>query len=355
MLHSIEINYHEQDYRALILDGLVPVLADLNRCAGANRAFLYPYWRGGPHINLVVEATRAQFATSLYPRAAATIRDWIDRNPSPARLDPREYRRLSRKMADSERDSRRPLPLRANNSVRPARYVRPAPMGSAKLAQVRDRFLAETVELQLAARRASQDGLRQRLEAILPVFLAIAAVRPGPDFAFWPLSFVAHGKVFLANHPRQAEPFEQVYRRFRDHAAPAIAKAIQGPAPDVIVSDWHAALRTMDRRIAAIVAAEFEELDRRIWSGAEEASAQRDNPLGIDSSDFVAFRNEAHLSWRLLQNFVYLTMPVMGVSAAERACLCYVIGRFIAEHHPEMMRTAQERMLQMRALGNRPA
>ncbi|CAN5365927.1 hypothetical protein BH10PSE14_BH10PSE14_04060 [soil metagenome] len=355
MLQSIEVNYHEGDYGALILDGLAPIIADLNRTRSANGAFLYPYWRGGPHINLVIDAKRSDFTGHLYPRAAATIGEWIERNPSLTRIDPIEYRRLSRHMATTERDPRRPVALRANNSVRSSRYYRPAPIGLAKLGHIRDRFLAETIDTQLAVRRLSQDGLRQRLEAILPILLSVAAVRPGPDFAFWPLSFVAHGKVFLVNNPRHAEQFEQVYKRFRETAASGVAEATAEAALAGPASPWHAALRTMDARIAAIVAEDFDKLDRTIWAGAEEANVLNGNPLGMDPDNFVAFRNQAHLSWRMMQNFVYLTMPVMGVSAVERGCLCYVIGRVIEDCHPDLMKAAQTRMMAMLAHGKRRA
>lgn len=355
MLQSIEVNYHESDYGALILDGLAPIIAELNQAPSANGAFLYPYWRGGPHINLVVDAKRPDFTEHLYPRAAATIGEWIARNPSRSQIDPGEYRQLSRHMAETERDPRRPVALRANNSVRSSRYYRPAPIGVAKLGNVRDKFLAETIGIQLDARRLAQHGLRQRLEAILPLLLAVATVRSGTDFAFWPLSFVARGKVFLVNNPRHAEQFEQVYGRFRETTASGVAEAMTDAALTGPASPWHAALRTMDARISAIIAEDFEELDRTIWAGAEEANVLNGNPLGMDSENFAAFRNQTHLSWRMMQNFIYLAMPVMGVSAVERGCLCYVIGRAVEDCHPELMKTAQARMMAMLADGKRRA
>jgi hypothetical protein len=351
MLQSIEINYHESDYGPLVLEGLAPIISDVNQSPSVKGSFLYPFWRGGPHINLVVDAPRKEFAEKLYPRAATAIREWLARNPSHNRIDPQSYRQLSREIAETERDPRRPLPLRANNSVRATRYNRPAPMGMAALGHIRDKFLADTIEIQLAVRRQAQNSLQQRLEAILPLLLAIGTVRSGPDFAFWPLSFVAHGKVFLANNPRHADRFEQIYALLRDKAAADVAAAMEDAGPGAPPSPWRAALRKMDEGIAAIVTDRFAELDRHIWAGAEEASVGNDNPLGIAAEDLVVFRNEVHLSWRLLQNFVYLTMPVIGISAAERACACYIIGRLVTRDYPSLTRSAEERMAAMLALG----
>jgi len=78
-----------------------------------------------------------------------------------------------------------------------------------------------------------------------------------------------------------------------------------------------------------------------------------DNPLGIEPSKFAAFRNETHLTWRIAQNIVYLTLPVIGLSSAERACLGYAIGRTCEVHYPELMLTAHARMQEMLAAGRR--
>ena len=205
---ALRINHHCDDHGELLRDSVAPLVADV-RARERVRILVRAHWSEGPHVLVAMDVDEERFAREIFEPCRRRVESWLESNPSPARLDPDDYRRLALRLAEAEAVSPGADRLAPNNSVEAGWYDREPPIGIVEMTRPRDDFQVETLGLALGlvAKRLES---RPRLTLELATLIAAAGLCGGREYDFWPISMLAHSDAFLSLHKNQRDSFEKL-------------------------------------------------------------------------------------------------------------------------------------------------
>lgn len=352
---ALRINHHCDDHGGLLRDAVAPLVADVRAREGV-RILVRPHWREGPHVLVAMDVDEQRFSREIYEPCRRRVEFWLRSNPSPTHLDPGEYRRLALALADAEADPPGADRLAPNNSVEADWYDRAPPIGIAELAELRDDFQVDTLDLALRLVAQRLDS-RPRFMIELASLIAAAGLCGGGDYDFWPISMLAHSEAFLSIHKNQRDSFEKLAAKFlpvlaqswRDHEI-TDGDGLTFLSSSQDLQAWSATLADLNDKLRALI----EKLPQLRGSAARFDSQIRDPKpyLDWDSASLKALMaTDAHMRYRIMINFVYGLFPLIGLKPVERAFLCHLIWKTVESSAPELIARADR---SVRAAAGRP-
>ncbi len=353
--------YYERDHTALLLDAIRPLVEELRHRFGLSRILVRPHWVNGPHLDLVMDADAEVFRDAIFPHGAAVLSAWLKAHPSTTVLDEAAFLEQCRAMAVIENEDRPVFPLNPNNTVLAGDYHRAAPLDIAEFGEARDDFLSDSLDVLFEVCAAARNNRGTLFRYVVGLLASVGAVRPNGDYAFWPLSFVAHVQGFLLSNPKAGERFAAAATKLADMITAQLLQlglsqgTDQAPGDDAILTRWISALRRLDERLKSLVSVHHAEINRRRFPPGVGGGAEPDVPTNLpqpppelmsndDVPMFKVFKTALHMNFRFMINFVYMTLPVVTISGAERACLCYAIAEVCMNRLPDIYARAEERM-----------
>jgi hypothetical protein len=344
---ACRVDYHEPKIGSLLTEAIAPALSSL-RARDPLQVVLRPHWMAGPHVTIAVRSDAATFRHQVMPVFKMMIGDWLERNPSLRSLDAETYFAQSRAWATAESMQPPSRILRRNNGITVARYRRPQPMNLSELADIRDEFLSDTLDVQLAACALKEADSRRYLIQLMRYLVLIGQVRLDGRYSFWPVSYKAHAKIFFFANPSAGERASQNAAQWRSVLAPMF-QSLWGEGGDANLTElersWLNALRRSDERASAVIDRNFSQVRDYDFRRSEENDPIRiANPLNLTDKDMGMFKTKCHIAYRFLVNILYLSLPTMMVSPKERAICAYLISDCIDEIFPERLAAARSRL-----------
>lgn len=350
---ALRISYHDADRLALIAG---PVRAAFDRLTArlpGCPVFFRSGWLNGPHVDLAIASDDAIDLAA----EQALIAAWLAEHPSTTRIDPAEYERSSRQLGALEGVAGPYGPLRPNNQVSIEPYRAPRLVdGHDVLGPTYARFLgaAAPILFDLAeVKRAEPPAASLALTAML----AIAADHFGEGgIRNGYLSLQAHADFFFGNYDSTGQMrarFDALERRSR----PALDRIAAGAPESAFPPARREAMAALFARWRAVLAAALADIDAVIardssWffynpaafpdgAGddkyaalyAEAGIAPRKIEKGAtlermaDALDTDFFQSPLFQRFRILINMYYSTLPALGVSPAERFCMCHLVAQ----------------------------
>lgn len=347
--HVVYYDDHKQD---LLADCLVPLARRARKDYGADAVFLERHWRFGPHVRVNVvgapDGARDKFTRSARP----AIEEYLRRVPSSAPLDRAAYLRLSARLASAELVLPPYGPVWPDNTVVLGAYQPRVDLYGEAGAGAKARFLSGALVPVAKVLDRIRDDRRARLDHVLRLLVLVAAAYSAEDVAAGTLSFRSHVEDFLAHEDHDGRirvTFEAKYEALREElvevvrevAADAADGAYRGP--DDLLTAWSKLFRDAERHLTTLT--QLHEIDEspteRYFRVASQVSDEartrwdfeRRRRFGtfhqsLRSLDFLEERrNVAGFStYRWIVNLVYLTLPLLDVSPAERYLLTYLVA-----------------------------
>ncbi|WP_326542867.1 lantibiotic dehydratase [Pseudorhodoferax sp.] len=354
--HALRIAYFDDDRRALLLGPVSGLIDELRRDHALDRVMLIPHWRHGPHIDLVVHCSESVLQQAVWPAVRRTLVPWLQANPSTRVIDPAAYEALSQRLALFELDPGPVLPLLQDNSVSEAAYSRPAALKLDDFGRAREDFQVAALPLVLELLR-SRGGSGSGDDFLLTL-VAMQAMTGGSyedgGLSRGYVSFRSHADYFFAAHDEGKvlrRRFDALDQRLAGRVD-AVLRAVLSdgidalplpPACRQVLARWQQILPPMvaqNRRIVArhydvLLADEtFERLQgsvtrqgqdgfqarmrERVPSEIGQALAQPHGRRAMSTPQVMAYRTSV--------NFFYTLLPLLGVSPAQKFCLCHLVA-----------------------------
>ena len=357
---TVRVAYFATDRRALI-DGPVAAAVDIARRHGADRVFVAPHWKFGPHVDLNIHADAEAFAVTLFPAIEALLAAWLADHPSTTVLDPADYARRSRDIGVFELDRGPYLPLLRDNSVTQVPYAPSATLVHPALAASREAVLSDSLDLVLALYRlkaTDPDAVFLALHAML----AVVAGTWVDGMAKGVMSLRSHADYFFAAHDTAGglrahfDAIDAKRRNDIDAVTAAIgadmAPATLGPDLAALVTAWRGIVADADARNRALVATHLAELvgqsvhmDLAVAMAGEAPSPVRDAVVGRRNSDLgeqflntaeglAVQRSPAFIAYRTNVNFFYALLPILEIAPMQKFLLCHLTANSVSRVFP---------------------
>ena len=347
MWHSIHLTYYEPNKEALLLDSVFPALRDMcEEHEVASRAYVRRHWLYGPHIRVNLEASAPVFAEVIWPSLTKTISRYQTAYPSRFSLDSSDYERLSLEYGQSELLPGPYAPLRADNTVLRAPYeIRSELLGGALMVEALQEYLAGTRSLiwELLELTRNNEGIRRSM--LFTCMLLIAVLYADEGIRYGHLSFRSHAEAFLST----ASPSLRVqYLRIRDRLLPSMVQhasrilgSIQGGCyvgTDAFLRRWsqyhhqaHRSYLVLSRQSAIPSHAQLAQSYAGATGGFtffSRLDLQPQTEFHANSSLAMLrlTQSPAFGAYRLLLNFFYMNLPLLGVNASTRYLLCLLVA-----------------------------
>lgn len=342
----IRAAWFERDPSPLI-EAACPLLLGV-RTQSSVRAFLRVHWARGPHLDCVMDADDSDPINEV----AGTLAAWIGHHPSITTL-PEDFARRSRHMAEAEQWTGALAPFYQNNSVAVFANDRTTLWGSEHLWLAAACFhcdlLPDIADLVIEKRRSRGAFVL----AVARRLAAIGRIAGDGEFDFWPLSFSAHARLFLAAHPSMRPTFEDAWRRLRRPAALALGEIVESGDDPADLTVWLTAGAALDARVKAVQA----DPDVAIVPTEVHNPLHIQDTLGsyaqvsshlhamFDTDRLSAvFASPLHHRFRIIVNIAYESLATATITPVERALACYILSRVIIEDFPEVAAEASARV-----------
>ena len=341
---ALRLDNHCGDMGPLLVEVVAPSVDIIHSEEPDSAVVVTTGWRGGPHLRIAADLSEVRFQEITEPRIRASIDAWFAENPIRKRLNIEVYGELCRKLAKAELADGCDLPpLMPDGTMQYCSYERTAPYDCSELADARDFFFAESfnvvVELTKLRLRSRAEWLMQLVELLA----TLGRIVPSGEYDLWPNSLLAHATSFLAMHPGEMTIFDVMTTQRSEAVAERVAAALSRAEGEVSHDNWWVqwlnALRRLDSTVRPIVAKNHAALSQfNVYGSREPTPSQRVNvPVKL-------LRTKTHLQYRLIINFVYAALPLMGVTPRQRAWLCYAISTVCKKHLTNVWQNAQERI-----------
>jgi hypothetical protein len=346
MKHIVRISYFEADKSALI-EGPVRQLVEQFCAESAVEALaVMPHWKRGPHINLVINCEKSYFDAVFYPACESIIGNWLVVNPSITELDPVQYERLSQQLALVEIESPPYLPLRQNNTLERDIYTANDTLKLDAFKDLKVDFISDSLPLVFELLALKKSDKRAYFVALSHMLAVCGTCFEGGGLARGFNSFRSHAEFFYVQHDthgRMRQQFDAVAEKYRDQLRPVIEKLVEDPkslrrgsGDQAFLSRWFAVVDRYSARIKKIVAANYEFLSQesvfvdklKDVAGSIPSELHQQEKVGpmavaIAQDEGQAMLNsEAFIAYRTLVNFFYFLLPILGISPAEKYCIC---------------------------------
>jgi hypothetical protein len=224
------------------------------------------------------------------------------------------------------------LPLLANNSLVALADDRFTPSPDDPLAEIRDRFQADTLPLLIQLARLRDD--RERFWGTLAEMMMCVAQFSGPaGMLGGHLSYRSHAEGFLSGAAPLRPRFEDFSRELGERTIAGIEAVRDAFAPDGSFHHADPLLETWVKHVRVCKSA----LDRATSDMSAEtllthSSVTGDREPGAFEKMIVngALRelrgNPQFVAYRLMLNNMYGLLPTIGVKPLERFALCFLVA-----------------------------
>lgn len=337
--HSAHVRYYALDKDALILDGIRPLLHDLQPVV--DRAYLARHWRQGPHLRVNVRTEPAVWHETVRPRIERHLGAYLAEHPSTSAMDEAAELPVHRRLAQLELETGPLTPWFPDNSVQfPPYDARVAVLGNEDVAELVADFSAAGTELLIAMLDHARTGAATK--ELLAIDLMLAAshtVAPPLQHAFISYRSHAEGFLFASGDPAGTRArFDAHYREHRAVLTERVRRVVAtldgrtDAAPVPFVREWAQICRHHVRRAAPLADA------GRLFPPTPAPAAgdpQRStfHALMLGSPRYRAEIFDAawfHL-YRLALNNTYLQINRLGLAPHERLRACHIAANAVED------------------------
>lgn len=319
---ALRLDRHVGELAPLLVEVVAPCVARIRDEEPTAPVVVTAGWRGGPHLCLAARFSERRFREIGRTHLQPMIEAWYANNPTFGTRDAKAYEALCRKLARAElAPDTAPPPMAPDNSATFCSCERPVPYDCSALADVRDDFFSDSFAVAVALTRIRLSSRAEWLMQLVELFSTLGRIAPGGTYDFWPSSLFAHSTSFLAMYPDARDAFDTLTASNRTAIAFALVSSMDSAPANGWQTLWLKALRRLDVSVRQIVAENHAALSMyNVYGKREPVPSQMVNvPAKL-------LRTKTHLQYRLIINFVYATLPLIGVTPRERAWLCYAIA-----------------------------
>lgn len=340
---SVNVFHHDGNHTDLVLDAVRPFVAAV--APSVFRVYFQPHWRRGPHVRIPILASADTFDEVVLPAVADVLEEYLRAHPSTAVLDVQAAHAEHVRLARLECEYGPLVPWAPDNSVEIASHDQRAHvLGGQAAANLLADFHVDTNEVVFAA----LDGIRgggSRMASAVDLFIG-AANRFFPPVTYGYMSFRGHADAYLAKMPEGVrERFDRVYEANAEHFRRRVVE-ITSAADDRDVIPFHALLDILGRyreRANVLIRSGELALDtgadggREAWGSSWTAWSERSpfhqalgshRPTAEQLGGWNPFQQ-----YRVVLNWMYLTLYRLGIGEAERNLVCHLVSRAVEEVH----------------------
>jgi hypothetical protein len=348
---TAHVVYYEDRKQDLLADCLIPLARKMAAGKRAKAVFLERHWRFGPHVRINVVGAPSDAAGRFARETKPAVVDWLRDHPSRAPLDRAAYLKTSAQLASAELVLPPYGPIWPDNTVILGAYQPRVDLYGEAGAGAKARFLAGALDPVGLLLDLTRDDHRRRLDYVLRLLVMVAAMYSADDVAAGTLSFRSHVEDFLTHEDgtgRIRAAFDAKYAALRESVVEVVravatdAAAGEYRGVDPVLAAWSVLLRDTWEHLSGLtklheidesptdryydVAARVSDVARTRWD------FERKRTFGgfhrsLRGLDFLPRQNVAVFStYRWVVNLVYLVMPLLDVSPAERYLLTYVVS-----------------------------
>lgn len=346
MKHIVRIAYFESDKTPLI-EGPLRLLVE-QFCAepGVKALAILPHWKRGPHVNLVVDCAQSYFDAVFYPACESVLLPWLTEHPSNTELEPAQYQRLSQQLALVEIESPPFLPLLANNSLTRDVYSANDTLKLDAFKDLKVDFVSDSLPLVFELLALKKTDKRAFFVA-LSHMLAVCGTRfEGAGLSRGFNSFRSHAEFFYVQYDqndRLRTQFDAVAAKYQAQLRPLMETLIEAPAQvratakaDDLLARWFTLVERFDARIKTIVEENYDYLRQESVFVDKLKDVAKDIPTELHQSEKAGpmaraiaqdegqamLNSREFMAYRTLVNFFYFLLPIVGISPAEKYCIC---------------------------------
>lgn len=348
--HVIRVVYFDDDNTDLIIGPIAEVVENLRRKSLA--VMLLPYWKFGPHVDIVIKATQKDFDEELFSACKKIIDDWLTLHPSKKILDPEKYAELSIKIAANELELPPFLPLYENNQVVKASYVLPTSIKSESLAHSKENFMSASVELVLELAKLKKNHLND-LYVLLIQMIALMANKYEIDGITRGFNtFRSHAEYFFLTYDPEGilrNNFDLLYKKYKAQIDEGVGYVISAEYERLFKSskfenllrNWNNILNHTYEISSNLVDSEIDfftsedvhsgiaEEIRNITPKKYHKEAKVTEIMEIMANTEEGqriFKSKEFLTYRIVVNNFYKLLPVLGFSPLQKFCLCHLLA-----------------------------
>lgn len=339
MEYLLRINHHADQHTELLLDGIKPCIARLQKNNHSLSVAIRVHWLHGPHILIGIAAPSSHQRQAAVKSIGTAALAWMQQNPSNPITDLDGYKKKSIALAAAENIQFNWSGLRPTDTVSPADYTVPHFLGDPGLSAIRDEFASITLNdvFEIIALRKNSDAAA--LLRLAEIFLLIEQLSGPPMLAFWPMSLQAQVEATKQETPTIYENICTVASRL----LPFLPASALAPLDDDILhsadqckSKWHYNLAELQRRVEVYVAClspdYFMDMERAVLERRERSPENAHNvPFEILA------KNRVHFAYRIFMNMLYGLFPVVGFSAWNRVLVGCIVQKWLSQHRPDIL------------------
>ncbi len=310
----MRVYYFEARKDDLILDGIWPNLDAGCPIHRQRIAFYQRDWSGGS--NILVGLKRCCTADNV-AAVAGRIEEYLGAHPSTTLTTEQEYAERSRQL--SQMENCEALPLQRNNSV----VFTDEPV----LALLKDEnakvdvreYMAQSSSICIEWLKNVRQGSVNRNHLALQLLVAMVWVVNPESFSPY-LSLRSHAEGYLQLAARRGTELRVRFQACYD--------AERGAAVRLAVEQTLRSLESGEELTAGMNA--MLDLLRRtlttLYNGVATSQYKLESMLKNSLDDSPAFR-----SWQMTVSLVYRTLNQLGITAAERFLICYLVSRALED------------------------
>lgn len=346
----IRVVYFDDDNIDLILGPVADVVKYLRDQSLS--VMVLPYWKFGPHVDIVTYVTKKAFDEELFPVSKNIIDDWLRQHPSQKILDSEKYAELSIKIAATELELPPFLPLYENNQVLKADYILPVSIKSESLAHSKEDFMCASVELVLELAKLKKNHLSDLYIVLIKMIALIANKYEIDGISRGFITFRSHAEYFFLSYDPQGtlrNNFDLLYKKYKLEIDDGIAHVINADYEHLfadvkyggLLRSWNNILNLTYKKNAELVEEEIdffksEDVHAGVAQQVFDATPQKYHQemktteiMGIMANTEEGqriFKSREFLTYRIIVNNFYKLLPILGFSPVQKYCLCHLVA-----------------------------
>ncbi|GAA5020316.1 thiopeptide maturation pyridine synthase [Kitasatospora paranensis] len=340
---SVSIFHHDGDRTDLLLDAVRPFITAV--APSVSRVYYQPHWRRGPHVRIPIRASSEAFDEVVAPAVADILQEYLRAHPSAVVLDERAAHAEHVRLARHERERGPLTPWAANNTIETGPYdQRLHVLGGQAAADLLADYHVDTNDIVFDVLDWARGG-GSRMALAVDLFIAVAH-RFLPPVTYGYMSYRGHADAFVAKMPDGLRArFDRVYEanaeHFRQRVVEITAAADHhdvirfGTLPDILLRYRNQANELL--KTGELVLNADENGDPEEWGSTWSAWSER-SPFHRRLGGHRAAADQlggwnVFQQYRVVLNWMYLTMYRLGVGELERNLICHVVSRAVEDVH----------------------
>ncbi|MFJ9629552.1 thiopeptide maturation pyridine synthase [Streptomyces sp. NPDC101175] len=341
--YSVNVFHHDSDRTDLLLDAVRPFLTTV--APAVSRVYFQPHWRRGPHVRIPVRADAEVFDGVVRPAVADVLEEYLRERPSTVVLDEQASYAAHLRLAEQERERGPLAPWVPNNTVElEAHDQRLHVLGGPRAADLLADYYVDTNDIVFDILDWIRGGGSKMALAV--DLLIGAAHRFLPPVTYGYLSFRGHADAFMAKQPDGVrDRFDRVYEgnaeRFRRRvveittAADPLAVIRFGGLLDTLRGYRDQANGLIRAGELALNTDEYGAPEEwgSTWSAWSDRSPFHRVLGGHRAAADQLGEWNTFQQYRVVLNWLYLTMYRFGIGELERNLVCHVVSRAVEDVH----------------------